>query len=84
MSPEQKVVLKRSRYEPLLKEELSSFKTDDSFKTIPKLKEHLKAIWFRTTSRGVKTLEKRKREAEEDEKDDRSKGKRARTVEADE
>ncbi|KIJ44100.1 hypothetical protein M422DRAFT_169064 [Sphaerobolus stellatus SS14] len=57
--------LPKSQYEPLLKEDLICWRCNESFKTIPKLKEHLRAEWEKDAAK-VKVKElKRQREDEE-------------------
>ncbi len=65
--------LKRSQYEPLLKDDMSCFHCGQGFKTIPKLKEHLQDEWNKLAQRHNKNAanadnsasKKRKREGED-------------------
>lgn len=60
--------LSKSQYEPLLKEDLVCWRCDESFKTIPKLKEHLRAEWEKDAARAkAKGERERKRKRDEDE-----------------
>ncbi|KAJ3486610.1 hypothetical protein NLI96_g4134 [Meripilus lineatus] len=60
--------LKKTEYEPYLKEDLSCFHCSESFKNMPKLKEHLQEEWNKMSKREKSKLErKRKRETEENE-----------------
>lgn len=74
-------MLRREEYEPLLKEDLRSWRTDAAFKTIPKLKSHLEEAWSRETHDGQlqHTLAKRRREVEEND-NEQSGGKKIRKV----
>jgi len=55
--------MKKSQYEPLLKEDLSCWRCHSEFKTIPKLKAHLQEEWDNEAKREKAKLErKRKRE----------------------
>lgn len=54
----------KSHFESLEKEPLVSFYTDEEFKTIPKLKEHLVAE-FERRAKAAKAKLKQKREAQE-------------------
>jgi aprataxin len=49
--PRQMSALKVSQYECLLKEELSCFRCDQAFKTMPRLKEHLQEEWEKQKKR---------------------------------
>jgi len=55
----QKSKLDFSSYEKLLKEDLRSWRTGDTFKNMPKLKEHLEQEWDKDARR---SKAKRKRE----------------------
>lgn len=52
----------KSQYEPLLKEDLVCWSCDQVFKTIPKLKEHLKEKWEKDVARARAKGVKRKRD----------------------
>jgi len=77
--------LPKSEYEPLLKEALVCWKCDETFKTIPKLKEHLKAEWEKDAARAkAKENRKQKRKREEDKSPDgASSSKRSNTFKED-
>ncbi|KAF8590586.1 hypothetical protein K439DRAFT_100458 [Ramaria rubella] len=56
--------LDKARYEPLLKEDLSCWRCDETFKTIPNLKEHLRQEWEKDAAKAISR--KRKREVKDD------------------
>lgn len=62
--------LKKSQYEPLLKEELACWRCGQAMKNIPTLKTHLQKEFDDETARSKASLEKkRKREAATDERE---------------
>jgi len=59
--------LKKSQYEPLLKEDLTCFRCGHTMKNIPTLKVHLQEEWDKGAAREKAKLErKRKREEHND------------------
>jgi len=60
-------VMKQSRYEPLLKEDLSCWRCHSEFKTIPKLKAHLQEEWDNETKSEKANLERNRKRGENDE-----------------
>jgi aprataxin len=65
-TPVQRASLKAAWYEKLLKDDLRSWRTDEVFKTIPKLKEHMQSEWESEAPKAAATgLRKAKRPAPE-------------------
>ena len=56
--------LSKAKYEPLLKEDLVCWRCDEAFKTLPKLKEHLRQEWKNDAVKA--NTRKRKRQLKED------------------
>lgn len=52
--------LRKSQYEPLLKEDLVCWRCEETFKSIPKLKEHLRQEWEKDAVKAKTRNQKRK------------------------
>jgi aprataxin len=72
--------LKKSRYEPLLKEDLSCWRCGHAMKNMPTLKNHLQEEWDNDMKREKAKLEKKRKREEKDDSHDPPVKKRDQTM----